>query len=194
MDAGKAPAVAYNSRMFDPSGPMGAANPQELMIQLMNADEAGVKLEVVQGEFVWEFFPSPLHQGLVRDLDRSVRPTLGDDHGCGCFTLADAYLQFRDGSLKRPDLMLFCERPVLTREPLTIMPEAIVEILSPRGERKDLQVGPPFYLSHGIKDVLVVDPERRQAHHFRHDGYQPVALGVTVRLECGCELTVPHIP
>ncbi len=173
---------------------MGAATPQDLMLQLMNADEAGVKLEVVQGEFVWEFFPSPLHQGFVRDLDRSVRPIPGDDRGCGCFTLADAYLQFSDGSLKRPDLMIYRFRPPLTREPLTIMPEAVVEILSPRGERKDLQVGPPFYLSNGVKDVLVVDPERRQGHHFRRDGYQPVALGATVRLECGYELTVPNLP
>ena len=163
------------------------------MLQLMNADEAGVKLEVVGGEFTWEFFPSPLHQGYVRDLDRSVRPVRGDDRGCGCFTLPDAYLQFPDLSVKRPDLMIFCARPTLTRAPLTIMPEAVVEILSPRGERKDLQVGPPFYLANGIKDVLVVDPERRQAHHFRRDGYRPVALGADVRLECGCELTVPDV-
>ena len=173
---------------------MGAATPQELMIQLTSADEAGVKLEVVQGEFVWEFFPSPLHQGMIVDLQQSLRPTLGDDRGCGCFALPDAYLQFPDGSVKRPDLMIYCARPPLTRQALTIMPETVVEILSPRGERKDLVVGPPFYLSQGVKDVLVVDPERRQAHHFRHDGYQPVALGATVRLECGCELTVPHIP
>lgn len=179
--------------MFDPSGPMGAPSPLELMVQLMNADEAGVKLEVVRDEFIWEFFPSPLHQGLVRDIDRSVRPIPGDDWGCGCFTLPDAYLQFADGSVKRPDLMVYCVRPPLTRQALTIMPEAVVEVLSPRGARKDLQVGPPFYLSQGIKDVLVVDPEGVVAHHFRREGYRPVALGATVRLECGCELTIPSV-
>lgn len=187
-------ATLYTPPMFDPPGPMGAASPKELMLQLMNADEAGVKLEVVGDEFMWEFFPSPLHQGVLRDLDRSVRSTPGDDRGCGCFTLSDAYLQFADGSLKRPDLMVYCFRPPLTREPLTIMPEAVVEILSPGGRRKDLQVGPPFYLSQGIKDIVVVDPEGRLAHHFRRDGYRPVALGATVRLECGCELTVPDLP
>ncbi len=185
--------MAYNPFMFDPPGPMGAANPEELMIQLMNADEAGVKLEVVQGEFTWEFFPSPLHQGMIRRLDRSVRPIPDDDRGCGCFTLSDAYVQFADGSVKRPDLRIYCNEPPLTRQALTIMPEAVVEVLSPRGERKDLQVGPPFYLSQGVKDVLVIDPERRQAHHFRTSGYLPVALGATVALECGCELTIPDV-
>lgn len=177
--------------MFDPSGPMGAANPKELMLQQMNADEFGVKLEVVQGEFSWEFFPSPLHQGVLADIRRSLWAS-GVDHlaGCGYYSLSDTYIQFPDGSIKRPDLMIFCERPPRTRLALTMIPEAVVEILSPRGERKDLQVGPPFYLSQGVKDVVVVDPEGGEARHFRRDGKSRVPSGSTIRLECGCELTV----
>ena len=169
---------------------MGAAGPEELLFHLMQADEFGLKLEVVEGEYTWEFFPSPLHQGVVRRIDRSARPTPGDDQGCGCFTLSDAYVQFADGSLKRPDLMVFCAEPPLTRQPLTVMPEAVVEILSPGGAKKDLQVGPPFYLSQGVKDVIVVDPEGGEARHFRRDGERKVPPGATIRLECGCELTV----
>ena len=179
--------------MFDPSFPMGVASPEQLWMHLMQADEYGLKLEVVQGEYTWEFFPSPLHQGVIRDVDRSVRPIRGDDRGCGCFTLSDAYLQFSDGSLKRPDLMVFCARPPMTRAPLTIMPKAVVEVLSPGGRRKDLEVGPPFYLSQGVKDVIVVDPEGGAAHHFRVDGRKSIDPGATVRLECGCELTIPSV-
>jgi Uma2 family endonuclease len=176
--------------MYDPPGPMGANSPQELMRQLMNADEAGVKLEVVQGEYTWEFFPSPLHQGVVADVERSLWLSMSTNpSGCGCFTLADTYIQFADGSVKRPDLMVFCERPPRTREALTVIPEAVIEVLSPRGERKDLQVGPPFYLSQGVKDVVVIDPEGETAHHFRKDGERTVERGTAVRLQCGCELT-----
>jgi len=53
---------------------MGAANPSELLERLMQADEFGVKLEIVQGTYTWEFFPSPFHQSVVREVDRSVRP------------------------------------------------------------------------------------------------------------------------
>lgn len=181
--------------MFDPPGPMGAPSPADLMLQLMNADEAGVKLEMVGNEFVWEFFPSSLHQGILADMEEAlIRSRIENPTGCGCHFLADTYIQFPDGSVKRPDLMIYCVRPPLIRQALTTMPEAVVEILSPRGERKDLQVGPPFYLSQGIKDVLVVDPDGRQGHHFRRDGYRPVALGATVALECGCELTIPDVP
>ena len=175
--------------MFDPPGPMGAASPEDLLNRLMQADEFGIKLEVVRGEYAWEFFPSPLHQGVVRDIDRSVRPLSGDDRGCGCFTLSDAYVRFPDGSFKRPDLMVFCVRPPLTRSALAVLPEAVVEILSPGGTRKDLEVGPPFYLSQGVKDVIVVDPEGNVAYHFRPDGDRTVPRGTTIRLDCGCELT-----
>ena len=44
---------------------MGAASPEELLFHLMQADEFGIKLEVVEGDYTWEFFPSPLHQGTI---------------------------------------------------------------------------------------------------------------------------------
>ena len=34
---------------------------EDLSQRLMQADEFGLKLEIVQGMYTWEFFPSPLH-------------------------------------------------------------------------------------------------------------------------------------
>jgi len=59
---------------------MGAANPAELLEHLMQADEFGVKLEVVQGNFIWEFFPSPLHQGSSKTLNKVLRLRLETTH------------------------------------------------------------------------------------------------------------------
>lgn len=85
---------------------------------------------------------------------------------------------------------MFCQKPAkITREPLKVVPEAVVEILSPRGEKKDLQVGPRFYLSQGVKDVVVVDPEGNVAHHFTRNGERRLERPATIRLECGCEMT-----
>ena len=162
---------------------MGAANPQELLHHLMQADQFGIKLEVVQGDYGWEFFPSPLHQGVVGDIERSLWRS-----GVG-FSIKDAYIQFPDGSLKRPDLMVFCEKPILTRQASTVVPEAVVEILSPGSEKKDLEIGPPFYLSQGVKEVVVVDPEGEMVYHFRPEGMRKLARPAVIRLECGCELS-----
>lgn len=69
------------------------------------------------------------------------------------------------------------------------MPEAVVEVLSPQGEKKDLVVGPRFYLANGIQDVVVVDPEGDFVHHFQRDETCRLGRPSTIRLECGCELT-----
>ena len=139
---------------------MGAANPKELLLHLMQADEFGLKLEVVRGDYVWEFFPGPLHQGVVQEINKSVRPSaMGSALVHGCFCLPDVYIQFQDTSVKRPDLSIFRAKPPLTREAVTMSPEAVVEVLSPGTEKKDLDVGPGFYLSQGVKDVVVVNPE-----------------------------------
>jgi len=168
---------------------MGAANPQELLEHLMQADEFGVKLEVVQGSYSWEFFPSPLHQAILGDIAQSLRRGANSDSGCGCFSIMDAYIKFPDGSLKRPDLMIYCERPQVTREALRVVPEAVVEVLSPGSERKDLDVGPPFYLSQGVRDVVVVNPEAGAVLHFTKEGVARHASPAAIRLACGCELT-----
>lgn len=167
---------------------MGAANPQELLDHLMQADEFGVKLEVMGEDYVWEFFPSPLHQSIVKEIDRSVRPRTTESGGCDLFTLSNAYIQFGQGSFKRPDIAIYCTEPPLTRQALRVLPEAVVEVVSPGSEKKDLDMGPLFYLAAGIKDVVVVNPETATVYHFRREGTVRRQTPCTISLECGCDL------
>lgn len=162
--------------------------PEDLLQRLTMADEFGVKLEVVQDSYSWEFFPSSTHQKKLRAVARSLKPSPRGGHGCDCFELQDTYIRFADGSVKRPDLMVFCKEPPTTRDALTAIPEAIVEILSPGGERKDIDIGAPFYLLQGVKDVIVVNPETGVVHHFRRGSVKRLEGPVAVELECGCSL------
>ena len=166
------------------------ATQEEISNVLMAAEEAGVSLHQIGVTPVWEMLPSPLHQGVLRKIDRSVVGPLGSADECGCYTLTDTYLRLGDGSLRRPDLMVFCTEPALTRKALTTVPEAVIEVVSPGGELKDLQIGPPNYLANGVKDVIVVEPESGACTHFRRDGIAARKRGETVTLECGCRVTL----
>lgn len=166
---------------------LGFANPKELFERLIQADEAGVRLEIEQGRTVWEFFPSIAHQHVIQEVFLSVRK-LGT--GEGCFRYLDAYVQLADGSIKRPDLALYCTQPPLTTEVARVTPGAVVEVVSRGYERKDLDSGPSLYLSNGVRDVLVVQPELGETRHFRRDGVRVVRQGVQVALEMGCAVTV----
>jgi hypothetical protein len=51
-------------------------------------------------------------------------------------------------------------------------------------------LGPMFYLSQGVKDVVVLDPRSKAIIHSRRDGVVRLESPAKIQLECGCECTV----
>ena len=107
-----------------------------------------------------------------------------------CVHISDVYISFPDGSLKRPDIAIFCREPVEEDEAITLIPEAVIEIISKGYEAKDLELAPHFYLSQGVKDVVVFDPYTLLVLHVRRDGTRRLVSQVTLQLECDCECVV----
>ncbi|AIE84873.1 Uma2 family endonuclease [Fimbriimonas ginsengisoli] len=162
----------------------------ELMQVIDEAHEAGVKLEIHQGLPIWEFLPSPIHAIVAERVSQSVRKTTGDESGCGCFHYQDMSIRFPDGSIRRPDISIFCEEPSPTQTATTSIPKAVVEIVSPGSEIKDLELSPPFYLLHGVLDVVVFDPRTGMASHFRREERKQLQSPFELALECGCSVSV----
>lgn len=160
--------------------------------QLMMAEEAGFKLEIVDGVPLWEPAPVLRHQDLVDRIREGIHPNAsGNEDGCRCRNYSDVYLRFPDGSIKRPDISIFCRVPDEWDESITLLPGAVVEILSRGYEAKDLDFGLPFYLAQGVKDVIVVSPLDFSVLHARGDERIRLEAPVTIDLVCGCRVTVP---
>jgi len=158
--------------------------------QLIEADALGVRLEVTRGLPTWEFHPFLAHQLQVDRIRSSVKLTGDAQTGCGCLHFADIYISFPDGSLKRPDIAVYCRMPEERDKPVTLVPEAVVEIVSRGFEAKDLELNPSFYLSQGVKDIVVLNPYTNQVVHFHHDAVQRFTSPVTLQLECGCQCNI----
>ena len=103
-----------------------------------------------------------------------------------CVHIADVYISFPDGSLKRPDISVFCREPDEEEEAVSLVPEAVIEVISKGYEAKDLEIGPRFYLSQGVKDVVVFDPYTLLVLHVRRDRVTRQVSPVEIELECGC--------
>jgi hypothetical protein len=165
---------------------------EELILQT-DAAGAPVRLEYVRGHLKWEASPASRHHKALRRIERAVEPIPSATIGCGCYTLADVLIRFPDpdGSLKRPDIAIFCAEPPDSDEALEELPAAIIEILSIGYEEKDLGAdGASFYLAY-VPEVLVVDPRTGLVHHYRAD--RPPAqytAPITVDLQCGCRCTI----
>lgn len=159
--------------------------------RLLRADEIGVRLEIVSGLPIWETAPTWKHQKAIDRIRATIENLSSESgEGCGCIHASDVYVAFQDGSLKRPDIAIFCEEPAEEEEAITLVPEAVIEVISKGYEAKDLDIGPHFYLSQGVKDVIVFDPHTLVVLHVRKDGATRQVSPVSIDLECGCRCTV----
>jgi Uma2 family endonuclease len=155
--------------------------------QLLRANELGIKLEIVAGLPVWEASPVIRHQAAVDRIRESIKSVSED---CECFHIADIYVQFPDGSLKRPDISIFCREPEETDEAVEMIPDAVIEIISKGYEKKDLEVGVPFYISQGVKDIVVFNPYTDKVLHFHGGEKREMTSPVEIKFECGCGCAV----
>jgi Uma2 family endonuclease len=160
----------------------------------LRADELGIRLEIVGGLPIWEAYPVYKHQkaiDLIRATIEKVPQASGSDDEEWAFVhTSGVYISFPDGSLKRPDISIFCREPTEEDEAITLVPEAVIEVISKRYEAKDLEIGPHFYLSQGVKDVVVFDPYTLLVLHMRRDGVTRQVSPIEVTLECGCRCVV----
>lgn len=156
--------------------------------KFLRAEELGIRLEVVSGLPIWEAHPVWKHQ---KAIDR-IRATISRRDGttCSCVHASDVYVQFRDGSLRRPDVAIFCREPDEAEDAISLVPEAVIEVVSKGYEAKDLEIGPPFYLAQGVKDVIVFDPTSLLVLHARREKTVRLTSPQPLVLECGCEVTV----
>jgi hypothetical protein len=163
---------------------------QTLFQEFIRADQLGIRLEMVGGLPIWEAQPVLRHQRAVDRIRDSIKPTSSAGIGFGGVHVAGVYIQFLDGSLKRPDVSIFCKEPEEQDEAVTLVPEAVIEVISRGYEAKDLDIGPGFYLSQGVKDVVIFNPHTLVVLHIRKDEVARHVSPVALNLSCGCSCEV----
>ncbi len=153
--------------------------------QLLRSEELGIRLEIVAGLPVWEASPVIAHQEAVDRIRASINRSVEPEKHCECLHYADIYVQFPEGSLKRPDISIFCEKPLEREEAVTRIPDAVIEILSKTYEKKDLEIGVPFCVSQGVKDIVVFNPYTMEVLHFKNGEKRELISPVEIEFACG---------
>lgn len=163
--------------------------------KFLRAEDFGIRLEIVGGLPIWEPYPVYKHQKAVDRICATVEKVVAaaaesSEGGFDCIHVSDVYVSFPDGSLKRPDISIFCREPEDEEAAIKLVPEAVIEVISRGYEAKDLEIGPRFYLSQGVKDVVVYDPYTLVVLHIRRDEVARHVSPVEINLSCGCRCTV----
>jgi len=172
--------------------PLSAPDCPLTMAMMEQAADAGYRLEYISGiGGIWEAMPLKRHQ---RHIDR-IRASLHiapqtTTGGCGCFHYSDLSMRFPDGSAKRPDIAIFCADPEQEDEEITVLPDAVIELVSPGYEDKDYRIAVSFYQRWGIADVVVFNPADGDVLHINAAGEIHYTSPVTLTFACGCTCTV----
>ncbi len=137
-------------------------SPTDLAAELEELIQNGLlRLECTAGVPTWEPMPGARHQKTIDRIRATIKPladSLQTGGTCACVHLSDVLVRFPEGSFRRPDIAVFCEDPPEIDEALTMIPAAVIEVVSVGYEYKDLALGAPFYLGQGVRDIIVHDP------------------------------------
>ncbi len=163
---------------------------EEIEDLLFKADKLGIKLEIDDGKGVWEAFPSLRHQKETDRIRRSIGKNPNYDGPCDCVHYADVYVKLSENNFKRPDISIFCREPDELDRSITLIPEAVIEIVSPGSEEKDLHEKPLQYLAHGVGDVVVFNPYSLTGWHIREDNTRKFHSPEKIFFMCGCQCEI----
>ncbi len=163
-------------------------SPFRLLTEAMedHAWDIGIKLEYVNGLPVWEGSPVFRHQKKIDDIRRSIRANVGSTDSCHCVSVADLTILFPDGSIKRPDISIFCAEPTELDSLCTEIPAVVIEIISKGYEKKDTEISLPFYLAQGLADIVIFDPATNKVTHYHGGKSDTQNSPIDLTFACGC--------
>ncbi len=139
---------------------------------LMTADEYfkmpddGFRYELIHGVLVMTPSPTFLHQRALSDLF-SVLHDHTNRNDLGVVVVAPLDAKLGDLIVYQPDILFFNKAKALAREDrVDVVPDLVVEILSPGTALKDLNVKRADYEAAGIQEYWVADTEARSFRFF----------------------------
>jgi Uma2 family endonuclease len=108
-----------------------------------------------------------------------------EDVADGGLILQDVFVAFPDGSRLAPDISWWsaARRPSETWGAMQSVPDLVVEVLSPSTRENDLGVKREVYMSSGVRELWLADPDARTITRVRQSGGCDELLGESATLE-----------
>jgi excisionase family DNA binding protein len=119
----------------------------------------GFRYEVIDGVLIRDPSPSFHHQRVSRRLQRILEDYFDKADPQGEVFNAPLDLTLAAHNVVQPDLLYLPGSRPAQRDPIDILPELVVEVLSPSTGRKDRVLKLNHYQSAGVLHYWIIDPE-----------------------------------
>ena len=122
--------------------------------------------EIIDGR-AYNMTPAPKikHQRISRNLTGIVYSQRNKISPCELFE-APTDVVFDEHNVVQPDLFIICDGSKVTEENIQGAPDLIIEITSPYTELKDRRDKKRLYERYGVKEYIIVFPEREYVERY----------------------------
>ncbi len=124
------------------------------------------RVELIKG-FILKMSPAPSsnHQKISQNINKYFL-NLFNNHPCSVFVAPfDVRLPIKsakkDTTVVQPDICIICDEDKIDDKGCKGAPDLIVEILSPKNSKHDVDTKFNLYLESGVKEYWIVEPEAR---------------------------------
>jgi Uma2 family endonuclease len=117
---------------------------------------------------------------------------LGEVYSETTFVLPDTIVRNWVEGSRTPDVMFYAgtrvavyktEHPDYRANPLALVPDFVIEVISPTDKYSEVDEKVDAYLADGVRLIWVIDPQRRKATIHTPDAEQPTHLSGEVMLD-----------
>jgi len=122
-------------------------------------EEPGFRHEIIDGVLIRDPSPSFQHQRVSRRLQRILEDYINKADPKGEVFDAPLDLSLSEYTVVQPDLLYLHGNRPAQNDPIDVVPELVVEVISPSTGRKDRVQKLNHYLSSGVIHYWILDPE-----------------------------------
>lgn len=130
------------------------------------------RVELLDGVIYDLGAPSVVHQIILGELIVSFHAQIA---ACGrdcqvLFAPTDVQIAKDLFTMVQPDLLIVCDRDILTRKRIVGAPDLLVEILSPSTRALDMELKLWKYKDTGVREYWIVDPDKKKIYIYYFEG------------------------
>ena len=154
--------------------------------------EAGPRYQLIEGDLYMAPAPNRFHQEISRNLQVKLFLYLRES-GLGKIFDAPFDVYLDETNVYQPDLVVVLNDrlAILTEAGVEGAPNLVIEILSPKTRRLDLEQKRKAYPRFGVQELWIIDPEPKLTTQYR---FAPDGSATAVTIPESDRLTSPLLP
>ena len=147
---------------------MTVLNPPRTMFEVFKSLPEGTLCQLINNNLVMSPTPTDPHQKILMDISAQLFFYVSKNQ-LGEVRVAPYDVYFNRKNVYQPDIVFVAKENInkIKEDGLHGAPDLVIEILSPRTAKYDLEDKKDVYERYGVKEYWAVDPASKQVYFFK---------------------------